>query len=79
MSTTKISIYVDSNGGTVYEYEIPAEPDRAREHAAQIIEGGYRHNDRRDGMVFIPPHRIFKVVVSGMDCPTGYPGGMRYT
>lgn len=74
-----ISVYVDGNGGTVYEYAIPNDQQKAREHADQIIRGGYRHNNGAAGMTFIPPHRIFKVVVSGMECPTNYPDTVRGT
>lgn len=79
-----ISVYVDGNGGSVYEYTIPADPpEKAREHADQIIRWGYRHNgfnvDGDSVLVFIPPHRIFKVVVSGLDCPTTYPDTVRGT
>lgn len=63
-----ISVYLDD--GRVYEYDV-ASPDKAREHAAAIVSGGYRHND---GEVFehYPPHRILKVKTSGEPIPTKY-------
>ena len=63
----KIQVYLDD--GRVYCYVV-ASPEKAREHAAAIAMGGYRHND---GEVFehYPPHRILKVKVAGK-IPTKY-------
>ena len=62
----EIKVYLDD--GRVYIYEVDS-PEKVREHAAAIIQGGYRHND---GKVFehFPPHRIVKV--KSHDIPTYY-------
>ena len=62
-----IKVYMDD--GRVYEYEVFGD-DKAREHAAAIVEHGYRHND---GIVFehYPVWRILKVKVVG-SLPTSY-------
>jgi len=74
-----IEIYLTDNGGTVFSYEIPDDPTKAREHAAAIIARGYRHNDGEGVFIAYPPHRIEKVKVVGGKIPTGYPGKVRGT
>lgn len=56
----KLMVYLDD--GRVYEWQVEGE-DKAREHAAAVVTGGYRHND---GKTFehYPPHRILKVKVA---------------
>lgn len=58
----KIMVYMDD--GRVYEYEV-SDTDKAREHAAAIVEHGYRHND---GEVFehYPAWRVLKVKIVGL-------------
>lgn len=75
-----VATYLDD--GRVFEYDIEAATEdagasSAREHAAAIVQGGYRHND---GTVFehYPPHRILKVKVAGA-IPTLYPDRVRGT
>jgi len=65
----KINVYLDD--GRVYSYEVPNEL-KAREHAAAIVLGGYRHND---GMEFehYGPQRVLKVKVTGGVVATKYP------
>lgn len=65
----KILTYLDD--GRVFEYEVES-AEKAREHSAAIVRGGYRHND---GQTFehYPPHRIDKVKVVGPGVPTKYP------
>ena len=57
--TEKITMRVYMDDGRVYEYDVYG-ADKAREHAAAICAGGYRHND---GKTFehYPPHRVLKV------------------
>ena len=52
-----IKVYMDD--GRIFSYIVDTE-NSVREHAAAIVEGGYRHND---GKIFehYPPHRILKV------------------
>ena len=66
----KITIRVYLDDGRVYEYEVEG-ADKAREHAAAIVMGGYRHND---GNTFehYPPHRVLKVKAVAK-IPTLYP------
>lgn len=69
-----IEVYLDD--GRVFEYSVKSE-EKVREHAAAIIQGGYRHND---GKVFehYPPHRIAKVK-SNRPISTKYPDKVRGT
>jgi hypothetical protein len=64
-----VQVYLDN--GVVYEYNVKG-AHKAREHAAAIILGGYRHNDGKDEYEHYPPHRISKVKVKG-SIPTKYP------
>lgn len=80
MTEATVAVYLDD--GRVYEYDLRNEDadtlaSSAREHAAAIVQGGYRHND---GTVFehYPPHRILKVKVGGA-IPTLYPDRVRGT
>ena len=58
-----VKVYVDS--GVVFEYEVKS-PAQGREHAAKIIETGYRSTpEGSNDMTWWPPHRIDKVVVEG--------------
>jgi len=63
----RISVYLDD--GRVFYYSVPS-PEKVREHAAAIVNDGYRHND---GVTFehYGPHRILKV--KSQDIPTNYP------
>lgn len=77
---TKIATYLDD--GRVYEYEIKmktpeAEGAKAREHAAAIVAGGYRHNDGEE-FEHYPPHRVLKVKVTPAPS-TSYPDTVRGT
>lgn len=81
MTTATIQVYLDN--GCVYEYTVKADTPsdcaaKAREHAAEIVRGGYRHND---GKTFehYPPHCIRKVKVTGITVPTLYPDKVRGT
>lgn len=65
-----IKVYLDD--GRVFEYDVNS-PSRAREHAAAIITGGYRHNDGKGEFEHYPPHRILKVKAVGAPVPTAYP------
>lgn len=62
----KISIYLDD--GRIFWYNLET-AEKVREHAAAIIDTGYRHND---GTVFewYPPHRIRKIKSNNI--PTNY-------
>lgn len=66
--TIKVQTYLDD--GRVFEYEV-ATPEKGREHASAIIQGGYRHNDGSE-FEHYPPHRIAKVKLVG-EIPTKYP------
>lgn len=66
----KVSTYLDD--GRIYFYYVPTH-DKAREHAAAIVAGGYRHNDGNGLFEHYPPHRILKVKVSEGIVPTNYP------
>jgi len=70
MDDEKLTIKTYLDDGRVFEYEVDNHAS-AREHAAAIVKGGYRHNDET---VFehYPPHRILKVKVEG-EIPTNYP------
>ena len=61
-----IEVYLDD--GRTYRYAVDGD-DKAREHCAAIVAGGYRHND---GKVFehYPPHRVLKVKTDAL--PTKY-------
>ena len=73
----QISVYLDN--GTVYEYLVEGSEDKAREHASEIISGGYRHTVG-DTMEWFPQHRIRKVkVVSEHTISTNYPDQVRGT
>lgn len=66
----KISTYTDD--GRIFFYYVPT-ADKAREHSAAIVDGGYRHNDGKGSFEHYPSHRIKKVKVSGKPVPTNYP------
>lgn len=68
-----IEVYLDD--GRVFSYSVGS-ADKVREHAAAIVNGGYRHND---GKIFehYPSHRILKVKSSMI--PTMYPDFVRGT
>lgn len=66
----KISTYIDN--GVVFYYYVDS-ASKAREHAAAIIKGGYRHNDGKGEFEHYPPHRIDKVKISGRPVSTNYP------
>mgnify|MGYP001565592096 CR=1 FL=1 len=59
MSKTKISVYLDT--GVVFDYHV-ANPMKGREHAAAIIQTGYRSSQGTD-LEWYPPHRVLKVKV----------------
>jgi len=65
----KIEVYLDD--GRVYSYEVPNEM-KAREHAAAIAQGGYRHNDGKGEFEHYGPHRVLKVKASGGPVSTKY-------
>lgn len=65
-----ISVYLDD--GRVFSYEVKSH-DKAREHCAAIVSGGYRHNDGKGEYEHYPIHRITKVKASGEPIPTSYP------
>jgi hypothetical protein len=70
MTATKISVYLDD--GRVFSYEV-ASPEKAREHSAAIVGGGYRHTTNETGeLEHYPPHRILKVKCVG-GVTTSYP------
>jgi len=50
---------------------------KAREHAAAIVKGGYRHNDGNE-FEHYPPHRILKVKLTPAPS-TSYPDRVRGT
>jgi len=66
----KISTYLDD--GRVFYYRVPTHA-KAREHAAAIVAGGYRHNDGKGEFEHYPPHRVQKVKISDGIVPTRYP------
>lgn len=66
----KVSTYLDD--GRIFFYYVP-DASKAREHAAAIVAGGYRHNDGKGLFEHYPPHRITKVKVSEGIVPTNYP------
>lgn len=66
----KISVYLDD--GRVFSYCVPT-ADKAREHSAAIVAGGYRHNSGKGLFEHYPAHRILKVKVTGGVIPTNYP------
>jgi len=67
---TEIKVYLDN--GLIYSYFV-SDANKAREHSAAIILGGYRHTDNQtETMEHFPPNRILKVkCVGGMK--TTYP------
>ncbi|MDO8504344.1 MAG: hypothetical protein Q7S36_00625 [Candidatus Liptonbacteria bacterium] len=65
-----VQTYLDD--GRVFSYEVP-NASKAREHAAAIVSGGYRHNDGKGEFEHYPPHRILKVKVGPGIVPTKYP------
>lgn len=73
--TARIAVYLDD--GRVYSYDIVSDSDghaaaKAREHAAAIVAGGYRHCE--DGeLEHYPPHRILKVKATSAGLSTKYP------
>lgn len=72
----KVSTYLDD--GRVFQYEV-ADENKAREHAAAIVAGGYRHNDGKGEFEHYPAHRIAKVKVTGGSVSTKYPDSTRGT
>lgn len=70
MSSLTVHVYMDD--GRVYSYDVDGH-DKAREHAAAIVCGGYRHTPE-DGSVFehYGPHRVLKVKVTGGPVPSKY-------
>lgn len=70
MTDITISVYVDY--GAVYEYEVSSVA-KAREHADAIIKKGFRCTvEGSDDLVWIPPHRIDKIVAPGAGETTKY-------
>jgi len=68
MSLAKVIVYLKSS--QVFEYEID-NPQKGREHAYQIFQTGYRHNDGKE-FVWFGPHWIDKIkIVPAPD--TNYP------
>lgn len=75
--TFYVEVYLDS--GIVCEYKV-ADPIKGREHAAAIIEGGYRSTtEGSKDLEWYPPHRIVKVKVSGGAESTAYKDKKRAT
>lgn len=72
--TIAIQVYLDD--GRVFEYDIAADPAKAREHITAIGTRGYQHNNGTGSMEFYPAHRILKVKASGA-IPTTYPDRVR--
>ena len=72
----KVNVYLDD--GRVFSYDVP-NPGKAREHAAAIIKGGYRHNDGDGEFEHYPSWRILKVKVDGGIVPTNYPDSVTGT
>lgn len=68
-----ISVYMDD--GRVFDY--PCAGLAAREHASEIIKGGYR-SAKENVLEWFPPHRIRKVKIVG-DIGTAYPDSVRGT
>ena len=72
-----VSVYLTNS--LVFEYEV-ADPAKGREHAAAIIESGYRHTPKgSDDLEWFPPHSIVKVKVSGGGESTAYKDEWRTT
>jgi hypothetical protein len=77
MAEQKIVVAVYMDDGRVFEYDVVSH-DKAREHAAAIVHGGYRHTI--DGeLEHYPPHRILKVKATGVGVGTSYPDRVRGT
>ncbi len=72
----KVSVYLDD--GRIFFYHVPT-ANKAREHSAAIVKGGYRHNDGKGEFEHYPSHRILKVKVSGNIVPTNYLDGVEGT
>jgi hypothetical protein len=80
--TREINVYLET--GVVYVYSVTGETEesvqaKAREHASEIIRGGYRHNDGHGNFEHFGPHRISKVKITGGVISTDYPDGSRGT
>lgn len=76
---TTISVYIDN--GNVYSYEVGTE-ESAREHAAAIVQTGYRSVSAESGrqLTWFPPHRIVKVkLILEADSSTQYTDNVRGT
>lgn len=74
---TQVQVYLDF--GVVHEYEVD-NPIKGREHAAAIIETGYRHTPiGSPDLEWYPPHRIVKVKVKGGAESTKYRDSTRAT
>lgn len=56
----KIQVYMID--GRVFEYDV-RDGAKAREHAHEIIQHGYRHNDGKE-FEHYPPHQIKKVKIA---------------
>ena len=67
----KFTIEVYINNGLKFQYDVDS-PESVREHAAAIIQSGYRSNDGKSRFVHWPPHSIVKVKCNGC-IPTNYP------
>ena len=55
----RYTVRVIMESGVVFEYVV-ATQKQVREHAAEIIMKGYRHNDGKE-FEHYPPHKITKV------------------
>jgi hypothetical protein len=93
MMKATIQTYLDDGRVFEYDVEAPKDPvlgsldrerwqrnfvdSKAREHAAAIVAGGYRHNDGEE-FEHYPPHRILKVKVTPAPS-TSYPDRMKGT
>lgn len=59
-----MTIYMDDS--TMYEYPVPGgDSTKAREHAHVIMERGLTIGPKGGALIFIPPHRIHKIVARG--------------
>lgn len=72
----KITVATYLDNGVVFEYDVSS-PESAREHAAAIVAGGYRHTSG-GALTHFPPWRILKVKCSpGIE--TSFPDRVRGT
>jgi hypothetical protein len=78
MTADKYTVHVYLDDGRVFYYQVPS-ADKAREHSAAIVAGGYRHSPEGEDLYeHYGPHRIAKVKVTGA-VPTNYPDRSRGT